>query len=67
MWNITEIHKLINSIWDKDELSYQWKESIIVPIYKKCDKTEYSKFRGTSLLLTSCKILSSILLSRLSS
>jgi hypothetical protein len=26
------IHKLINSIWNKEELSEQWKESIIVPI-----------------------------------
>jgi hypothetical protein len=34
-----EIHKLICSIWNKEELSEQWKESIIVPIYKKGDKT----------------------------
>jgi hypothetical protein len=27
------IHKLICSIWNKEELPYQWKESIIVPIY----------------------------------
>ena len=25
----SEIHKLINSIWNKDELSEQWKESVI--------------------------------------
>jgi len=30
-----EIHKLYNSIWEKEELSEQLKESIIVPIYKK--------------------------------
>jgi hypothetical protein len=30
----SEIHKLINSIWNKEELPEQWKESIIVPIYK---------------------------------
>jgi hypothetical protein len=29
------IHKVINSIWNKEELSNQWKESIIVPIHKK--------------------------------
>jgi len=29
------IHKLIISIWNKEELSEEWKESIIVPIYKK--------------------------------
>src|SRR5215469_710869 len=29
------IHKLIISIWNKEELHEEWKESIIVPIYKK--------------------------------
>jgi hypothetical protein len=35
----SEIHKLFNSIWSKEELPEQWKVSIIVPIYKKGDKT----------------------------
>jgi hypothetical protein len=30
---------IINSIWNKEELPDQWKESIIVQIYKKGDKT----------------------------
>jgi hypothetical protein len=34
----SEIHKLICSIWN-EELPQQWKESIIVPIHKNCDKT----------------------------
>jgi len=28
-----EIHKLIISIWNKEELPDEWKKSIIVPIY----------------------------------
>jgi len=32
---MSEGHKIINSIWNKEELPEQWKESIIVPIYKK--------------------------------
>jgi hypothetical protein len=35
----SEIHRLICSIWNKEKLPQQWKESIIVPIYKKGDKT----------------------------
>jgi hypothetical protein len=31
----SEIHKLINCVWNKEELSEDWKESIIVPVYKK--------------------------------
>jgi hypothetical protein len=35
----SEMHKLIHSIWNTEELPQQWKESIIVPIYKKDEKT----------------------------
>jgi hypothetical protein len=56
----SEIHKLIISIWNKEELLEQWKESIIVPIYKKGDKTDYSNYQGISLLPTTYKILSKI-------
>jgi hypothetical protein len=46
-------------------LPEQWKESIIVPIYKKGDKTDCSNYRGISLLSTTYKIISNILLSRI--
>jgi hypothetical protein len=62
----SEIHKLINRIWNKEELPDQWKEYIIVPIYKKGDKTDCSNYHGISPLSTSYKILSTIVLSRLS-
>jgi len=61
----SEIHKLINSVWNKEELPEEWKESIIVPVYKKGDKRDCSNYRGISLLPTTYKILSNILLSRL--
>ena len=60
-----QIHKLIVSIWSKEELPEEWKESIIVPIRKKGDKTACNNYRGISLLPTTYKILSNILLSRL--
>ena len=53
----SEIRKLT------EELPEEWKESIILPIYKKGDETECNNFRGISLLSTSYKILSNILLS----
>jgi len=40
----SEIHKLIISIWNKEELP-EWKKSIIVSIYKG-DKTDCSNYRG---------------------
>jgi hypothetical protein len=60
-------HKLTCSIRNKEELLQQWKEYIIVvPVYKKGDKTGCSNYPGISLLSTSYRILSNILLSRLS-
>ena len=59
-----EIHKLIISIWNKEELPDEWKESIIVPFYEKGDKTNCNKYRCISLFPTAYKILSNILLLR---
>ena len=33
-------------------MSEEWKESIIIPMYKKDDKTPYSNYRGISRLPT---------------
>jgi hypothetical protein len=67
-WNGETFHsetlKLIKLIWKK-ELPHQWKESIVVPIHKKGDKTDCSNYRGISLLPTLYKIVSSIVLSRI--
>jgi hypothetical protein len=49
----SEIHKHTNSLWSKEELPDQWEESIIVPVYNKGDKTDSSRCRGISPLLTS--------------
>jgi len=46
-------------------LPEDWNESINVPIYKKVDKTDCSNYNGISLLPTTYKILSNILLLRL--
>jgi len=54
--------KIIISIWNKEELPEKWKDSIIVPIHKKEDKTDCNNYRGISLLPTTYKISSNILL-----
>jgi hypothetical protein len=37
---------LCNFIWNKEELSGQWKESMTVPVYKKNNVTDYSNCLG---------------------
>jgi hypothetical protein len=36
----SEIHKLINTIWNKHKLPYQWNEFTIVPVHTKGNKTD---------------------------
>jgi sorting nexin-29 len=61
---LSAIYKLVNSVWNKEELPDQWK-SVIVIVHKKGDKVNCKNYRGISLLSTSYKMLSCILLSRL--
>jgi hypothetical protein len=64
--SLSAIHKLINYVWNKKELPDLWKESIIVPVQKKkSGKTDCKNYRGLSLLSTTYKMLTNILLSRL--
>jgi hypothetical protein len=61
----SKFNKLINTIWNKEELPEEWKESIIVPIYTGGDKTNCRKCRGISFLSPMYKILSNTMLSKL--
>ena len=59
------INKFINSTFNMEEFPGEWKESIIVPIHKKTDKADGVNYRGVSILSTTYKILSNIVMSRL--
>jgi hypothetical protein len=61
----SDFHKLIHSIWNNEELPERWKESIILPIYKKGDKIDCNNYHGKYFFSTTYKILSNILLPRL--
>jgi Mor family transcriptional regulator len=54
-----EIHKLIISTWNKEEMPEEWNKSIIVLIYKKCNTTDCSIYRCIALLPTTYKIFPS--------
>jgi hypothetical protein len=44
------ISKLINSVWNKEDLPDQWKESIIVPVDKKGDKTDSINYSAINFI-----------------
>ena len=44
-----EIHKLVISIWNKEELPEEWEELTTVSVYKKGAKTDCSNYRGIPL------------------
>ena len=52
------------SNFKKQELLKEWKESIIVAIYKKGVRADCSNYKGLSLFPTIYEMLSNILLSR---
>jgi hypothetical protein len=58
-----EIHKPFISIWNKQQLPEDSRESITVPINTKEDKTDCSNCKDISLFPTMYNILSDILLS----
>jgi hypothetical protein len=60
-----DTHKLICSIRNKEELPQQWKESITVSIHEKGDNTDCNNYGEIFLLSTAYKILSNILMARL--
>ena len=61
----SEIHKLIISVWNKEELPEECNYSVILLIFlihNKDNKTECSNYRDIPLLSTMYKMLSNILL-----
>jgi hypothetical protein len=60
---VSDIHKLINPIWNKEEFPQHWKESISAAIYKG-DKAKCCNYCGI-ITVINYKTSSNILLSRL--
>jgi hypothetical protein len=52
---------LLIQFWNVEDLPERRKESITLPIYKKCDKTDCFNDRGVSLLRSTYKIFSNII------
>src|SRR5664279_4512148 len=58
---------LCGKIWTEEKIPEEWKQSIIVPIFKKKDKLVCDNYRGISLLCHAEKLIATIILHRIRS
>ncbi|CAH8292672.1 unnamed protein product [Schistosoma turkestanicum] len=57
--------EILGRIWELDVIPSDWSQSLIVPIYKKGQKSSCDNHRGISLTNIVSKLLASIIHSRL--
>ena len=57
---------IVVRIWKGGEVPQQWKDAIVMVLYKKKDRTECGNYRGISLVAHAGKILPKIIARRLS-
>ncbi len=59
------MHKFFTTVWQQEAIPSELKDSLIVTIFKKGDKTACGNYGGISLLSITGKLLAQILLNRL--
>ena len=59
------MYELVRQIWEKERISEEWKETIIVPIHKRGDRDRCENYRGIALGNAAYKILSNITLGKI--
>jgi len=57
----TNIHQLIKTIWETEQMPQEWRTAIISPIYKRGDKLDCHNYRAISLWNVSYKIFTNLL------
>ena len=62
---VRQIHLLCNKAWNESTIPEEWSKSILVPIPKKADLSQFANYRTISLINHTGKILLIMLLNRL--
>ena len=59
------LHELYSLVWLNESCPTDWGSSILIPVFKKGDKTVCSNYRGISMIDAAAKIFAKILVNRL--
>jgi len=62
---LLRIYELVRLIWEEERIHEEWKETIIVPIYKKGDRDKCENYRGITFGNAAYKILVNIILEKI--
>lgn len=62
---VDQLYHLISNIWNREKMPEDWKEALIIPVFKKGDRATFGNYRGISLLPSCYKVLSNIILKRI--
>lgn len=62
---VQELTSLLQCIWETERVPQDWCKSVVVPIFKKGDRTSCENHRGISLVSVASKLLTGLLLRRL--
>jgi hypothetical protein len=46
---LNRIYEPVRQIWKEELIPEEWKETIIVPIHKRCDRDKCENYRGIAL------------------
>jgi len=60
-----KLKEMLRRVWRREGFPEEWREGIIMPIYKKGDPTKIENYRGISLLNSAYKIYAGIITERL--
>ena len=60
------LHKVVTQVWKEEMVPEEWHQGIIIPLYKgRGSKSEYSNYRGITLLSVPGKVFALIILARI--
>lgn len=62
-----ELTKLINKIMETSQIPEEWRTSIMIPLFKKGEKTDPNNYRGINLLSTTLKLTTRIISNKINS